>query len=543
MLLCAAVVFASCSKDDPTPEPTDIAVAFSSLTANGDANTTTTVLTLTFDKAIEGLAADDITLTAGETGAAKGALTDKTGGVYELAVSDITKTGEVTVAVAKTGYTITPASKKVEVKLAAVNKTYITVAELRAKGETNITDDVYVKANVISNKEGGNSISLKNVVISDGAAGINILFTADADYAVGTELELKLKGATLAKYEGLLQLQNFPNDNAVTTGQTTIIPAKSITAEDLMTGNFESMYVAVADVEVMVDDLGKTMVIDGEHTNIGIEAKTGEEFSMFSASNSTFAATDVPQGSGTLKGIARISIPAGGIAIIQIAPQTTSDFEVLTDTRFGASPKFVTLNGIKVATGNLVADGANGAKIGQSTDNGLYFQFGSLIGWSGAGDPTIRIKPANFDATDDKDAWSSTGKIWQGTTGTVPFTVAGSDDEKAGIGDPCRYYLGDTWRLPTSAEFNILIPSYSNGWSWDDEEQSASHTSGLKIPASGFRNYDDGSLSNVGSNGYYWSASPLDSDFGYSLYFDSSNVTPGIDILRANGLAVRCVRD
>lgn len=118
LLLSAAIVLASCSKDDPTPDL--VSVAFSALTANGSATESSTTLTLTFDKAIEGLVVADITLTAGETGAVKGALTAKGSGVYELAVSDIVKGGEVTVAVAKTGYTITPASKTVTVYVALV---------------------------------------------------------------------------------------------------------------------------------------------------------------------------------------------------------------------------------------------------------------------------------------------------------------------------------------------------------------------------------------------------------------------------------------
>ena len=112
LLLCVVVVLASCSEDETTPE---LNVAFSNLTANGSTTETTTALTLTFDKAIEGLTAEDITLTAGETSATKGALTDKGNGVYELAVSGITKEGSVTVAVAKTGYEITPTSQDVTV--------------------------------------------------------------------------------------------------------------------------------------------------------------------------------------------------------------------------------------------------------------------------------------------------------------------------------------------------------------------------------------------------------------------------------------------
>lgn len=118
LLLCVVVMLASCKKDTPTGLVT---TAFSTLTANGSATETTTALTLTFDKAIEGLAAADITLAVGETGAIKGALTAKTNGVYELVVNDIVKGGDITVAVAKAGYTITPASKTVTVNYKAAS--------------------------------------------------------------------------------------------------------------------------------------------------------------------------------------------------------------------------------------------------------------------------------------------------------------------------------------------------------------------------------------------------------------------------------------
>jgi hypothetical protein len=75
-------------------------------------------LTLTFDKAVEGLSAADITLNAGSTGTEKGSLTAAgTAGVYELAVSGVSSAGNVTVTVSKTGYTFTPASKTVAVSV------------------------------------------------------------------------------------------------------------------------------------------------------------------------------------------------------------------------------------------------------------------------------------------------------------------------------------------------------------------------------------------------------------------------------------------
>ena len=61
-------------------------------------------------------------------------------------------------------------------------------------------------------------------------------------------------------------------------------------------------------------------------------------------------------------------------------------------------------------------------------------------------------------------------------------------------------------------------------------------------PAAGCRSSSDGSLSILGSYGYYWSASPYGS-YGYSLGFDSSYVSPSDGLYRAHGFAVRCIQE
>jgi len=95
--------------------PTDISAAFTDLTADGSNMATTTKLTLVFDKDIAGLKAADIALDGGSTGASKGSLTRTGTGVYDLAISGITSTGSVTMAVSKPGYNITDESKTVMV--------------------------------------------------------------------------------------------------------------------------------------------------------------------------------------------------------------------------------------------------------------------------------------------------------------------------------------------------------------------------------------------------------------------------------------------
>ncbi len=63
-------------------------------------------------------------------------------------------------------------------------------------------------------------------------------------------------------------------------------------------------------------------------------------------------------------------------------------------------------------------------------------------------------------------------------------------------------------------------------------------------PAAGYRNRESGALTNVGSNGYYWSSSSYAAGNinAGNLNFNSGNVYPLNNNNRANGFSVRCVQ-
>lgn len=198
----------------------------------------------------------------------------------------------------------------------------------------------------------------------------------------------------------------------------------------------------------------------------------------------------------------------------------------------GAVPRYIEVDGLKWATGDLVADRINGARIGTPTDGGLYFQFGSLIGWNAIGAPTIATRPKEYKGN---TSWSSN---WTGDPATV--------DPEKGTGDPCKYYLKGTWRLPSNAEYSKLFGNttgWSNtiGWFWISSSASAVHKSGLKLPAAGYRKVNDGSINGVGECGFYWSSSPNGTKNGYDLGFSSSIQNPSGSDYRADGFPVRCV--
>ena len=102
--------------------------------------------------------------------------------------------------------------------------------------------------------------------------------------------------------------------------------------------------------------------------------------------------------------------------------------------------------------------------------------------------------------------------------------------------DPCSMELGATWRIPTSSEWNNIY-SIGSWTTWADPWGS-----GLKLHAAGYLMSSNGSLSNRGMEGYYWSSSQSYFDSGDYLYLSS-----GFTILyngpKASGLSLRCVRD
>jgi hypothetical protein len=100
-----------------------------------------------------------------------------------------------------------------------------------------------------------------------------------------------------------------------------------------------------------------------------------------------------------------------------------------------------------------------------------------------------------------------------------------------GVNNPCP----SGYRLPTESEFDAEITS------WTQNNSDGAFASPLKLPMAGYRNFNDGSLSFVGSNGNYWS-STVNGTTSWNLIFNSGNARMN-DLSRANGFSVRCLKD
>lgn len=287
---------------------------------------------------------------------------------------------------------------------------YTPIADVRAlyvDGYVTISEDWTIRGTVISNLELNNGSSLKNIIIQDETAGIMVRLTSNnTDFLSGDVVEVKIQGQSLGQYNGLLQLNNVPVENVTETAQGTLPEAKIISAAQLLTGDYESQYVAVENVQVVDSDLGKTWVTGGTNTSITIESATGETFVVYSARYSdALAAATVPDGSGTLKGIAQRFN-----SNIQIMLASTEDYAGLTGERFGSEQPEPTEPVIATVEQVLAA----------AVNNNVWYQLTGTI--SNISNTTY----GNFDLTDE------TGTIY--VYGLTAEKVSSNDKSFSSLG-------------------------------------------------------------------------------------------------------------
>ena len=221
ILVVLTVFFAfSCETPD---ENTNNDVVFLSLTADGSVNLTTTTLTLAFDKTIGGLSVEDITLTAGSTGAVKDSLSYITVGKYELKIKDVSSGGIVSVFVANKPYqTITGGPKQVTIYYKQVSGNGNGNGDGDGDGDVDIPSGLVAKWYTHQNlaDAGGDPATLE--FTSDGKLlymGVNNQLTISVNGNVITIYRSKVKVGTV-NYTISGTALNFSN----VTGETILSP-------------------------------------------------------------------------------------------------------------------------------------------------------------------------------------------------------------------------------------------------------------------------------------------------------------------------------
>ena len=191
--------------------------------------------------------------------------------------------------------------------------------------------------------------------------------------------------------------------------------------------------------------------------------------------------------------------------------------------------------------------------LGASTpeEYGLYYQWGDTVGY---GSDTSDGRYFNWK---DKSG-NVTYKWCDGSSTTLTKynndTSRGTVDNKAVLepeDDVAHFYLGDSWRMPTDAEWTELRNTSNCSWTWTTlngvkgykvQSLKAGYTDNcIFLPAAGYRSND--SHVNAGGFGYYWSSSLYASNPTrvWDVNFTSSDVYRYYDY-RCYGQSVRPVQ-
>lgn len=253
------------------------------------------------------------------------------------------------------------------------------IRDLENQDPVTLGDGCKIKAEVISNSA-LNNLSSRLMFVQDYSAGLAIYCNAPHGYEFGDVLTIDLSNTNLQRYNGYLEVADLPVDRIKKIGHKDEIKPIEVSVEDFLDNKYESQYVAIKDVQVVDDDLEKTWVVGGLGTNIGIEQKTGYEFVVFSPKAATYGSTQVPQGSGTIKGIS-----AKYNDTIQLLFAQNTDWTGLTETRFAVEEHSYTLS-----------IGGADTKAGIS-DNQMVWKAGDKVFLSDGNTSVICSIPQDFD--------------------------------------------------------------------------------------------------------------------------------------------------
>jgi hypothetical protein len=138
---------------------------------------------------------------------------------------------------------------------------------------------------------------------------------------------------------------------------------------------------------------------------------------------------------------------------------------------------------------------------------GWYFQFNNGQGYRHDGS---NLTPVTWSSTIDEDSDWTSGN------------------------DPCAIMLGAGWRIPTYTEWNNADGLWLN---YND-----TYSSVLKIHVAGYLDAADGSLTDRGTSGHYWSATQGTNTTAAKLYI-SAGTSGMFSNSKTLGSSIRCIRD
>jgi len=187
------------------------------------------------------------------------------------------------------------------------------------------------------------------------------------------------------------------------------------------------------------------------------------------------------------------------------------------------------------ATGKIWMDRNLGASRAATSSRDAE-AYGDLYQWGRAADGHQKRNSGTTSTRSSSDMPGHGNFI---VTGRMPYDWRSPQNDNLwqgvnGTNNPCP----SGYRLPTEAEWEDELAS------WSSDNAAGAFASPLKLPVAGYR-HRNGSLTDVGSKGLYWSSTAVVGGYHSQRLLFYSNIIGGIyaDTSRAHGFSVRCLKD
>lgn len=209
---------------------------------------------------------------------------------------------------------------------------YISVAELRAleESEAEVTIDLsdklraFVTSSVVDNNYFDYALAVQDS-FTDAGCGITVTADEALSFDAGVEVEITLSGCVLGRNDSDVLVLTLPSAEAIVQTETTELSVSgvSIYYEDLVTGDYESMYVYLNEKVQVLEEYEGCYYSDCPQ----METRVHELFQLVVSEESSFGNYSMNNGGGTVCGIAGVASE-----LPEIRPTKEDDVE-LTTTR------------------------------------------------------------------------------------------------------------------------------------------------------------------------------------------------------------------
>lgn len=235
--------------------------------------------------------------------------------------------------------------------------------------EVTISEDESFQAVVISDKDGGNGTSLRNIYVQAGDAGICVRLKENNTFAPGTLLTFKAKNTKVQRFNGSLQIDLSTGGEVTDAGEVRTIEPKVATLADIYAGKYENMLVAIDGIQFVKTNetlyTGTSTTYFSEVSDCVTEPTSTRPLSMAITKFASFKDNQMSDKRGRIVGILTHSTNASGNKFVNIFPRTLADIQ-LTEERCTASTSGST-GGTNNGGGTNNNGGSNGGGGGTQT--------------------------------------------------------------------------------------------------------------------------------------------------------------------------------